>query len=100
MTTKLKGSHPWLVIICCPSDRSVPSWPTPDYFRSFISEAGAGGLFDYWSQVSGQRLDLSGSRVLGWYKLTQTIAQIDGMGRGAAADIARAAAKAACPLRP
>jgi len=97
MTTKLKGSHPWVVILCCPSDRDVPSSPTPDYFTSFISEAGAGGAYDFWSQISGGRLDLAGSRVLGWYRLTQTVAQLPTGpdSRSAAAALARAAATAA-----
>jgi hypothetical protein len=95
MITKLKGSHPWLVILCCPSDRSVPTLPAPEYFAGFISGVGTGGLFDYWSQLSGGRFDLAGSRVLGWYRLTQTVAQIDAIDRSAAAAVARAAATAA-----
>jgi hypothetical protein len=58
---------------------------------SFISETGAGGLFDYWSQISGGRLDLTGSRVFGWYRVSQTVAQINALDRSAAAATARAA---------
>src|SRR4030095_12776158 len=85
MIPKLKGCHPWLVILCCPVDRSVPASPAPAYFTSFISEAGAGGVFDFWAEMSGRRLDLTGSRVLGWYRLTQTVAEIDALSRHAAA---------------
>src|SRR4030095_3734857 len=95
MIPKLKGSHPWLVILCCPIDRSVPASPAPAYFTSFISEAGAGGVFDFGAEISGGRLDLTGSRVLGWYRLTQTVAEIDALSRSAAAAAARAAAGAA-----
>src|SRR5687767_14850144 len=92
VTTKLKGSHPWLVILCRPSDATLPPWPERDYFVKFISEPGAGGLYDYWSAISGQRLSLGGSRVFGWYSLTQTIAQINSLDRSAAAAVAREAA--------
>ncbi len=87
----MRGSQPWLVILCVPSDQSTPAWPDPAYFEGLITPSG-GGLADYWSQVSNGSIDLTGSRVLGWYKLTQTVAEIDKVGRAAAAAIARGAA--------
>jgi hypothetical protein len=92
VTTKLKGSHSWLIILCTPRGATTPPWPARDYFISFISERGAGGLYDYWSQISGQRLSLGGSRVLGWYPLTQTVAEINALDRSPAAAVAREAA--------
>src|SRR5262249_25141189 len=92
MTTKIEGAHPWLVILCCPSDRTIPAQPDIANFAAFIAEAGTEGIHDYWWQISRQKLDLRGSRVLGWYTLTQTLAQIDAMSRSAAAALARTAA--------
>jgi hypothetical protein len=34
-----------------------------------------GGLFDYWRDVSYGRIDLTGSRVLGWYTMPFTLAE-------------------------
>ena len=92
VTTKVQGSHSWLLILCRPSDATLPTWPGRDYFVNFISGSGAGGLYDYWSEISGRRLNLGGSRVLGWYSLTQTVAQINDLTRSGAAAVAREAA--------
>lgn len=87
----MKGSHPWLVILCVPSDRNIPAWPDLAYFKGLMSP-GSGGLADYWAQVSCGAIDLTGTRVLGWYKVTKTLAEMDQMSRGSAAAVGRAAA--------
>ena len=64
MTPKLIGSHPWLVILCYPSDQAIPVWPSHQYFRQLMSGLGEGGLFDYWNEISGGRLSAAGPNVI------------------------------------
>jgi hypothetical protein len=50
----------------------VPEPPEPiSFYADFFSESGAGGqgLFDYWRDVSYGNIDLTGSRVFGWYTM-------------------------------
>jgi hypothetical protein len=68
MTPKVKGSHPWALILCNASDQDAPGWPGLDYFNAFIAEPGGNGLYTWWQQVSGGNLDLAGSKVFGWYR--------------------------------
>jgi len=95
MMPKLKGSHPWALILCYPSDQTAPAWPGISYFNDLINSPTANGLYAWWQQMSGGRLDLSGSAVLGWYGLSNTLAQVNRMDRGRLVDTARAAATAA-----
>jgi hypothetical protein len=83
------------VILCRASDRDAPAWPPPQYFADFIGGHHAGGLYDYWLDVSYGQLDLQGSTVLGWYQLSQTAAEIAQMDRGTLVSAARAVAGAA-----
>jgi hypothetical protein len=91
MAPKLKGSHPWAVILCVASDEKIPSWPPISHFLDLVS-SGHGGLYDYWNQVSGGLLDIKGSGVYGWYQLTKTAAELAKFGKTDLALLARAAA--------
>jgi hypothetical protein len=95
MMAKLKGSHPWALILCNASDQSPPRWPGLDYFESLIASPGGGGLYTWWHEVSGGKLDLAGSKVFGWYRLSNTLAEVRGMGGGAQVAAAHNAAKKA-----
>src|SRR5260221_9125747 len=95
MMPKVKGSHPWALILCNASDQSVPDWPPRDYFNSLIAAPDGGGLNTWWQQVSGGNLDLNHSIVLGWYGLSSTLAQVNDMSRDQLVAAARAAATAA-----
>jgi hypothetical protein len=92
MAPKLKGSHPWAVILCVASDEKIPTWPPISYFQDLIRTPGRGGLYDYWNQASGGLLDFNGSYVYGWYQLTQTSAALAKLRRGDVVGLARAAA--------
>jgi hypothetical protein len=96
MMPKLKGSHPWALILCRASDATIPAWPGRDYFSSLIGASPSGtGLHAWWQQISGGNLDFAGSRVFGWYVLPASVAQIGHMARGELVTAARAAATAA-----
>jgi hypothetical protein len=73
MTPKLKGSHPWALILCYPRDQTPPPSPGIDYFWSLINSPATNGLDAWWQQMSGGMLDLFGSTVLGWYRLSNTL---------------------------
>ena len=55
MTPKVKGSHPWALILCNASDQDAPGWPGLDYFNAFIAEPGGNGLYTWWQQVARPR---------------------------------------------
>jgi hypothetical protein len=64
----LKGRTSWAVILCRFND--LPPLTTPlSEFTDFIAGAGKGGVFDYWKDVSYGAIDLSGSKVFGWYTM-------------------------------
>src|SRR5215472_10727905 len=63
MTPKVKGSHPWALILCNTSDQPVPGWPGLDYFQTLIAAPNGNGLYTWWQQISGGRLDFQGSQV-------------------------------------
>src|SRR5262249_41070331 len=92
MTPKLKGSQPWALILGYPSDQTAPAWPSIDYFKSLISSPTANGLYTWWQQMSGGMLDLSGSAVLGWSRLSNPLAEVGGMNGEQVVAAARAAA--------
>jgi hypothetical protein len=67
---------PWLILLCKFSDH--PEEPeSPDYFRRWMSEsgAGAGGMFDYWRDQSYGAADLTGTTVVGWLTMSHTLAE-------------------------
>src|SRR5882724_5010288 len=57
------GVTRWAILLCKFSD--VTDEPRPaSYFRTMFTEVGAGqgGLFDYWRDMSGGTVDLTGSQ--------------------------------------
>ena len=64
----LKGQIRWAVILCEFND--VPRSTVPiSRFSDFIAGPDKGGVFDYWKDISYGAIDLTGSRVFGWYKM-------------------------------
>lgn len=64
----LKGQTRWAVILCEFND--VPRSSVPiSRFSDFIAGPDKGGVFDYWKDISYGAIDLTGSRVFGWYKM-------------------------------
>lgn len=65
---------PWAVVMCKFADLPNVEPQNAQYFQNFVTEAGAnqGGLFDYWRDMSYGTLDLTGSKVFGWFTMTHT----------------------------
>jgi hypothetical protein len=64
------------VILCKFSDQ--PQEPrTPQFYKDSFTEegAGTGGAFDYWRDVSFGNLDLTGSKVFGWFTMSNHATQ-------------------------
>jgi hypothetical protein len=59
------GVNPWAIILCKFTDVSLPTTPI-SYFASFL-DRGSQGLYDYWYDVSYGQIDLTGSKVFGWW---------------------------------
>jgi hypothetical protein len=65
---------PWAIILARLSD--VPAVPQPpDYYADLFTRDGTGGVCDYWRAVSNNSLDITGSRVLGWFDVGHTTAE-------------------------
>ena len=67
-------STPWVILLCKMKD--IPDEPhTIDFYEQLFCQQGAGkgGLFDYWQQISYNTLDLTGSKVFGWFQLDHTL---------------------------
>jgi hypothetical protein len=75
---------PFAVILCKFSDQ--PQEPRASkFYKDCFTEAGAGtgGAFDYWRDVSFGNLDLTGSKVFGWFTMNNhKLQDIAGLGRG------------------
>jgi hypothetical protein len=63
------GSQPWVTILCRFADS--PATPKPRSYFEGLMGAAAPGLDHYWREVSYGAVDLTGSRVVGWYDLPQ-----------------------------
>src|SRR5436190_13245214 len=72
--TSLRGgtmssiNWPWAIILCRFSDISSEPQP-PQYYSDLYTANGAGGIADYWRAVTCNTLDLTGSRVFGWFTM-------------------------------
>jgi hypothetical protein len=56
----------WAIVLCRLSDRAAEPL-TRQYFVDLFTQNGTGGIVDYWRAVSCGSLDLSNSRVFGWF---------------------------------
>src|SRR5215472_5041149 len=59
---------PWAVILCRFSDIASEPQP-PQYYSDLYTANGTGGIADYWRAVTCNALDLTGSRVFGWFTM-------------------------------
>ena len=64
----VKGSTPWAVILCQFNDLPALTIPRSD-FTDFVAGPGKGGVFDYYKDISYGAIDLTGSRVFGWWTM-------------------------------
>jgi hypothetical protein len=91
----------WAILLCRFADiQTIPQ--QPEYYADLLATNGMGGVADYWRAVSGNGLDLTASRVFGWFNLNHTTAEYEALvnqlhsgSRGAVVQWARAAARAA-----
>ena len=66
---------PWAIVLC--RFRDVAAVPQPrDYYEDLFTHNGAGGLCDYWRAVSFNALDLTGSRVFGWFTMARDASEV------------------------
>jgi hypothetical protein len=66
---------PWAIILCQFND--IPTVPQPvDYYEDLFTRNGTGGVCDYWRTVSSNRLDLTGSKVFGWFTMSHSSAEV------------------------
>ena len=69
-----RGSVKWSILLCRFTDGgAVPHAAT--FYRDMFATIGAGGLADYWDDVSYGGIDLNGTDVRGWYDMNITVAQ-------------------------
>jgi hypothetical protein len=68
----LAGSQPFLVVLCRFAD--APDNPEPPAFFERLLFGPAPALDNYWRAVSGERINLAGSRVVDWVSLPQPAA--------------------------
>jgi hypothetical protein len=88
---------PWAIVLCRFSD--VPAEPQPPaYYQRLYTENGTGGICDYWRTVTCGTLDLTGSRVFGWFAMNHTASDVSQLSfpgdRGQLVQWAREAAQA------
>ncbi|WP_426286004.1 hypothetical protein [Luteibacter sp. E-22] len=91
-------SSPWAVLLCKFNDDDREPYPRTRYEELF-SRSGIGkrGMVDYFSDMSHGNVDLSGTRVFGWWTLDRPRSDFKGFstspgGRNAIIDWARAKA--------
>src|SRR5947209_7556414 len=90
----------WAILLCKFSDNDSEPFPRT-FYDSLFTQAGVGTLnmVDFFVDASHGSLDLSGSRVFGWYTLNKKRSEYTGSGansagRNALIDWARQAAQA------
>ena len=65
----------WAFVLC--KFRDHPEEPvTVEFCERYFIQAGTGGLNDYWSDISGGRINLRGSKVLGPFDLSYTVEEV------------------------
>jgi hypothetical protein len=64
---RIAEKKPFAVILC--RFKGMPINPAIEKFFREIFSPGAGGLVEYWHDVSLGKIDISGSRVIGWIEI-------------------------------
>ncbi|MCA9311256.1 MAG: hypothetical protein KDA21_08630 [Phycisphaerales bacterium] len=100
---------PWAILLCKFRDHDdEPYGPGTQRYQDLFTSAGGGrfGMVDFFAEMSHGRVDLSDSRVFGWYKLDKRRSDYTGSGQNPAgrnelvAWARAAAAKAGDDLSP
>lgn len=66
---------PWAIILCRFSDIPTETKP-PAYYEELFTQNGTGGMCDYFRTVSCGALDLTGSRVFGWFAMNHASSEV------------------------
>jgi M6 family metalloprotease-like protein len=67
--TTITGPQPFITVLCRFADSTGPA-TAPSDFEALFSPVYP-GLDNYWREVSYNRISLSGSRIAGWYTLSE-----------------------------
>jgi hypothetical protein len=75
----VSGQSRWAILLCQFADttNNPPDMQPPaSFFEDLFTEKGAGknGMFDYWKSMSYGKLDLTGSKVFGWFTMKEKLA--------------------------
>jgi hypothetical protein len=90
---------PWAIILCKFSDGNSEPFPI-QYYKDLFTSADVGSKWNMvklYHDCAHGNVDVSGSKVFGWFQLTQSVADYNALGQGARAALigwARAAAQA------
>jgi hypothetical protein len=66
---------PWAIVLCKWSDKPTETRPA-QYYVDFYTRNGLGGVCDYWRTVSAHALDLTRSRVFGWFSMNHASTEL------------------------
>jgi hypothetical protein len=80
LSPDIRGRTPWAVILCRFNDLPPLSIPLSE-FTDFVAGPGKGGVFDYWRDVSYGAIDLTGSKVFGWWTMKYSFFKEGNQGR-------------------
>ena len=78
----IRNNTAWSVLLCRFNDKpAIPQQPS--FFANFLTHTGAGtgGVADYLTDQSSGRVSLAGSVVRGWYTMSWTLADFQGIDR-------------------
>lgn len=91
------------MLLCRTWDSAAPT-RTPAQYSNILFNNGTGGLADWWRDISYNNFNNAGSRVNGWYRMSQTTAQFTALDRwgkvNACVDAARTAPTGAVTVPP
>lgn len=82
LPSDVKGRTPWAIVLCRFNDLPPPAIALSD-FNDFFAGPGKGGVFDYWRDVSYGAIDLTGSKIFGWYTMKYSFFREGAQGRSA-----------------
>lgn len=63
------GAKPYITILCRFADATHVTPHDPPYYANWLTGTAYPNLDHYWREISEDRINLSGSRVVGWYNL-------------------------------
>jgi hypothetical protein len=69
-------SFKWAIVLCRFSDKPAETRPRA-YYEAFFTQAGGGGVCDYWRGVTENSFDLTGSQVFGWFQMTHASSEVN-----------------------